>query len=159
MWVHTANILKNGMYMWSRALGGAAVDLAYFDQASGNYYVAGTSSSGCRWWVWYLVPARTSKRDVELVKIWRGTDWDFINAGKSNAWSIDLSAGEAYTFSTDSDAWNFAFDCLADTLLKHFGSDPNYSKGHQCKFGLLYLLGHARQYRCKWEKWLRSCKI
>lgn len=127
--IYVVKTTKDGTHMWSRALGGAAVDLAYSisADASGNYYVAGTSSSGGNGgYDGYLVCLNVSG-DVQWEKYYGGSDWDFIYSVKVMPDQSILLAGESYTFSDGgSDAWVLHLNSVGDTLwTKHFGDTGN----------------------------------
>ncbi|MBK6988145.1 MAG: T9SS type A sorting domain-containing protein [Bacteroidetes bacterium] len=127
--IYVVKTTKDGTHMWSRALGGAAVDLAYSisADASGNYYIAGTSSSGGNGgYDGYLVCLNVSG-DVQWEKYYGGSDWDFIYSVKVMPDQSILLAGESYTFSDGgSDAWVLHLNSVGDTLwTKHFGDTGN----------------------------------
>ncbi|MBK8585241.1 MAG: T9SS type A sorting domain-containing protein [Bacteroidetes bacterium] len=127
--IYVVKTTKDGTHMWSRALGGAAADLAYSisADASGNYYIAGTSSSGGNGgYDGYLVCLNVSG-DVQWEKYYGGSDWDFIYSVKVMPDQSILLAGESYTFSDGgSDAWVLHLNSVGDTLwTKHFGDTGN----------------------------------
>ena len=127
--IYVVKTTKDGTHMWSRALGGAAADLAYSisADASGNYYIAGTSSSGGNGgYDGYLVCLNVSG-DVQWEKYYGGSDWDFIYSVKVMPDQSILLAGESYTFSDGgSDAWVLHLNSGGDSLwTKHFGDTGN----------------------------------
>ncbi|MBK7570126.1 MAG: T9SS type A sorting domain-containing protein [Bacteroidetes bacterium] len=127
--IYVVKTTKDGTHMWSRALGGAAVELAYSisADASGNYYIAGTSSSGGNGgYDGYLVCLNVLGF-VQWEKYYGGSDWDFIYSVKVMPDQSILLAGESYTFSDGgSDAWVLHLNSVGDTLwTKHFGDTGN----------------------------------
>ncbi|HQW24030.1 MAG TPA: T9SS type A sorting domain-containing protein [Bacteroidia bacterium] len=146
--IYVVKTTKDGTHMWSRALGGAAADLAYSisADASGNYYIAGTSSSGGNGgYDGYLVCLNVSG-DVQWEKYYGGSDWDFIYSVKVMPDQSILLAGESYTFSDGgSDAWVLHLNSVGDTLwTKHFGSTGNDAfKDINVSSSAIYLAGYV----------------
>ncbi len=127
--IYLVKTTKVGTHMWSKALGGAAAELgnSIAADASGNYYIAGTSSSGGNGgYDGYLICI-----DVTGTILWEkyygGTDWDFLNSVKVLPDQSILLAGESYTYSDGgSDAWVLHLNSVGDTLwTKHFGGTGN----------------------------------
>ena len=146
--IYVVKTTKDGTHMWSRALGGAAVELAYSisADASGNYYIAGTSSSGGNGgYDGYLVCLNVLGF-VQWEKYYGGSDWDFIYSVKVMPDQSILLAGESYTFSDGgSDAWVLHLNSVGDTLwTNHFGSTGNDAfKDINVSSSAIYLAGYV----------------
>jgi hypothetical protein len=146
--IYVVKATKNGTHMWSRALGGAAADLSYSisADASGNYYIAGTSSSGGNGgYDGYLICLDVSG-NVLWEKFYGGIDWDFLYAVKVMPDQSILLAGESYSFSDGgSDAWALHLNSAGDTLwTKHFGSPGNDAfKDINISSTAIYLSGYV----------------
>lgn len=127
--VYIVKTTKSGVHQWSRALGGSQTDLGYSisADATGNYYVAGTSSSsGNGGYDGYLICLDTNG-NVLWEKYYGGSDWDFIYSVAVLPDQSLVIAGESYTFSDGgSDAWVLHLNSLGDTIwTRHFGDSGN----------------------------------
>lgn len=139
---------KIGTHMWSRALGGAAADLSYSisANASGNYLIAGTSSSGGNGGYDGILLCMDISGNVIWEKYYGGQDWDFLNAVKVMPDQSILLAGESYSFSDGgSDAWVLHLNSAGDTIwTKHFGSSGNDAfKDINLSSSAIYLTGYV----------------
>ena len=146
--IYVVKAKKDGTHVWSRALGGVSADLAYSIAAtnSGQYLIAGTSSSGGNGgYDGYLI-CIDDTGGVVWDKYYGGTDWDFLNSIAILPDQSILLAGESYTYSDGgSDAWILHLNSIGDTIwTNHFGSSGNDAFKNICLSSTaIYLSGYV----------------
>ena len=127
--IYVVKTKKDGTHEWSKALGGAAADLAYSIAAdnSGNYFIAGTSSSGGNGGYDGFLMCIDVTGSILWEKFYGGNDWDFLYSVAVMPDQSLLLAGESYSFSSGgSDAWVLHLNSLGDTIwTRHFGNSGN----------------------------------
>jgi Secretion system C-terminal sorting domain len=145
--IYVVKTTKTGIHMWSRALGGVSPDLAYSiaSDNSGNYFIAGTSSSGGNGgYDGYLICLNVSGT-ILWEKYYGGSDWDFIYAVDVMPDQSILLAGESYSFSSGgTDAWVLHLNSSGDTTWSNnFGSSGNDAFKNICQSPTaIYLSGY-----------------
>ncbi|MBK9414818.1 MAG: T9SS type A sorting domain-containing protein [Bacteroidetes bacterium] len=145
--IYVVKTTKTGEHEWSKAFGGVSPDLAYSVAInnSGNYFIAGTSSSGGNGgYDGYLICLDVSGT-ILWEKYYGGSDWDFIYSVEVMPDQSILLAGESYSFSNGgTDAWVLHLNSSGDTTwTNNFGSTGNDAFKNICQSPTaIYLSGY-----------------